>query len=291
MRRFLRWPRRNLAGMRTLLTGASSGLGHALAWQLASRGAHVLATARREDRLTALEQAWTSEGSGAGSLQTIAGDQTDGAFREALLEAMTRRLGGLDLLVLAAGSGAVGRFDASSPETLRQIMEIDFFAPAELARLSLPPLREGNDPAIVLVGSIIGRHPLPLHLEYAAAKAALTAMAGSLRMELAREEIDVLLATLGPLASEFWESLLTGDRAAWSRGRAMPADRAARRILHGLITRRHEVIPGLQAKGYVLASRLFPRLFDRCVIRRAGLRRPLVRSRASPRHPDSPSSN
>ena len=291
MRHFLRWPRRRLAGMRTLLTGASSGLGHALAWQLASRGAHVLATARREDRLASLEQTWASEGSGAGRLQTLAGDQTDAAFRQSLLKAATEQFGGLDLLVLAAGSGAVGRFDGSSPETLRQIMEVDFFAPAELTRLALPALREGNDPAIVLVGSIIGRHPLPLHLEYAAAKAALTAMAGSLRMELAREEIDVLLATLGPIASEFWESLLTGDRASWSRGRGMPANRAARRILRGLITRRHEVIPGLQAKGYVLASRLFPRLFDRCVMRRAGLRRPFVRFRASPRHPDTPSSN
>lgn len=277
--------------MRTLLTGASSGLGHALAWQLASRGAHVLATARREDRLASLEQTWASEGSGAGRLQTLAGDQTDAAFRQSLLKAATEQFGGLDLLVLAAGSGAVGRFDGSSPETLRQIMEVDFFAPAELTRLALPALREGNDPAIVLVGSIIGRHPLPLHLEYAAAKAALTAMAGSLRMELAREEIDVLLATLGPIASEFWESLLTGDRASWSRGRGMPANRAARRILRGLITRRHEVIPGLQAKGYVLVSRLFPRLFDRCVMRRAGLRRPFVRFRASPRHPDTPSSN
>lgn len=291
MRHFLRWPRRQLAGMRIILTGASSGLGHALAWQLASRGAHVLATARREDRLALLASDWASKGSGGGSLQTIAGDQTDAAFRGALLAEATRQFGGLDLLVLAAGSGAVGRFDDSSPETLRQIMEVDFFAPAELTRLALPALREGNDPAIVLVGSIIGRHPLPLHLDYAAAKAALTAMAGSLRMELAREEIDVLLATLGPIASEFWESLLSGDRAAWSRGRAMPADRAARRILRGLITRRHEVIPGLQAKGYVLASRLFPRLFDRCVMRRAGLRRPLVRFRASPRHPDTPSSN
>lgn len=277
--------------MRTILTGASSGLGHALAWQLASRGAHVLATARREDRLALLASDYASKGSAEGSLQTLAGDQTDAAFRDALLAEARRQLGGVDLLVLAAGSGAVGRFDASSPETLRQIMEVDFFAPAELTRLALPALREGHDPAIVLVGSIIGRHPLPLHLDYAAAKAALTAMAGSLRMELAREEIDVLLATLGPIASEFWESLLSGDRASWSRGRAMPADHAARRIVHGLVTRRHEVVPGLQAKGYVLASRLFPRLFDRCVMRRAGLRRPLVRFRASPRHPNTPSSN
>lgn len=290
MRRFLRWPHRRLPGMRAVVTGASSGLGRALAWQLAQRGVHVLATARRADRLANLEDEWQAAGGGRGSLQCLPGDQTDAAFRSTLLEAATDRLGGLDLLVLAAGSGAVGPFEASSPETLRRVMEIDFFAPAELARLCLPALRDGRDPAIVFVGSIIGRHPLPMHLDYAAAKSALTAMAGSLRMELAADEIDVMLATLGPLASEFWESLIDGNRAAWSRGRAMPATRAARRIVRGVIRRRVEVIPGLQAKGYVLASRLFPRLFDRCVMRRAGLRRPFVRFRASPRHRGTPSS-
>jgi len=283
--------RRRLAGKRAIVTGGSSGLGRALAWQLAQRGMDVLATARRGDRLATLEQEWRAASRSSGSLQVIAGDQTDPVFRQQLIDTAGEQLGGLDLVVLAAGSGAVGPFAESSPDTLQKIMDVDFFAPTELARASLPALREGNDPAVVFVGSIIGRHPLPFHQEYAAAKAALTATAGTLRMELAADSIDVILATLGPIASEFWESLLVGQRASWSRGRAMPAERAARRILRGLICRRHEVIPGLQAKGYVLTSRLFPRLFDRCVMRRAGLRRRLFRSRASLPHQDTPDSS
>jgi len=288
--RFLRhWPRRQLAGMRAIVTGGSSGLGKAIAWQLAQRGGHVVATARRADRLAALEAEWQATQPTSGSLQTLAGNQTEGGFRRELLRAASDQLGGLDLLVLAAGSGAVGRFDTSSPATLRRLMEIDFFAPVELARESLPLLRQGHDPAVAFVGSIIGRHPLPLHVDYAAAKAALSALAGGLRMELTPDGIDVLLATLGPITSEFWESLLEGDRAAWSRGRPMPAERAARRILRGLVCRRGEVVPGLQAKAYVLTSRLFPRLFDRCVMRRAGLTPRLFRLRASHRHPGRPS--
>ncbi len=269
MRLFRHWPRRRLAGMRAIVTGGSSGVGRAVAVQLAKRGADVLATARRADRLAALEHDWTARNQSGGSLQTLAGDQTDASFRTQLLTEAGNRLGGLDLLVLAAGSGAVGRFDASQPETLRSIMEIDFFAPAELARGSLPLLRKGRDPAIAFIGSIIGRHPLPLHLDYGAAKAAIASLAIGLRMELAASEIDVLLATLGPTASEFWDNLIEGNRASWSRGRAMPAERAAHRILRGLVCRRREVVPGLQAKAYVLTARLFPRLFDRCVIRRA----------------------
>jgi short-subunit dehydrogenase len=290
MRRFLHWPRRRLAGLRAIVTGGSSGLGRALALQLAAQGSHVLATARRSDRLAAVENEWNTSRTGSGSLATTAGDQTDAGFRSQLVETAVARLGGIDLVVLAAGSGAVGRFDASSPDGLRKIMEVDFFAPVELARLCLPALHSGRDPAIVFIGSIIGRHPLPLHLEYGAAKSALAAAAGSLRMELAPDEIDVMLATLGPIASEFWENLIAGERAGWSRGRPMPSERAARSILRALVRRRTEVIPGLQAKGYVLASRFFPRLFERCVMRQAGLSRRIFRSQASQRHQDRPSS-
>lgn len=271
MRLFRHWPRRRLAGKRAIVTGGSSGLGQAIATQLANSGAHVLATARRADRLEMLVDEWRATKRSTGSLQTLAGDQTDSGFRSRLLSAAAEQLGGLDLLVLAAGSGAVGRFDASPPETLRRIMEIDFFAPAELAREGLPLLRQGHDPAIAFIGSIIGRHPLPLHLDYGAAKAAISSLAVGLRMELAGDGIDVVLATLGPTASEFWDNLLEGRRASWSKGRAMPAERAARRVLRGLICRRGEVIPGLQAKAYVLTSRLFPRIFSRCVMRRARL--------------------
>jgi short-subunit dehydrogenase len=260
--------RRQLDGLRAVVTGGSSGLGQAIARLLASQGVAVLATARRSDRL---EQLRSGSSKDSGSIRTLAGDLTDEAFRDQLLRHAHDDLGGLDLLVLAAGSGAVGRFEEASPETLRRVMEIDFFAPLELTRRSLPLLRSGRDPAVVLVGSIIGRHPLPLHLEYAAAKAALTAAAGSLRMELAPCGVDVVLATLGPLASEFWGSLLAGSRAAWSRGRAMPAEIAAAKIVRSLVQRRGEVTPGWQAKAYVTAARLVPGLLDRCIAARADL--------------------
>jgi short-subunit dehydrogenase len=231
---------RNLDGCRALVTGGSSGLGRAVALELARRGCSVLATARREERLTALARA-------AAGIHAVAGDLTDPAFRDRLPAVAADRLGGLDIVVAAACT---------------RILDIDFLAPAALVRASLPLLRESADPGIVLVGSILGLHPLPLHGAYCAAKAALRSLAGTLRTELARDRIDVLHVSLGPIESEFWEHLLVGRRPAWSRGRPMPVARAARATVDGLVRRRTELVPGWRAKGFAFAARFVPGLID-----------------------------
>jgi short-subunit dehydrogenase len=146
-------------------------------------------------------------------------------------------------------------------------MDLDFTAPAELVRASLPALVEGDDPVIVFIGSILGLHPLPLHGEYCAAKAALKSLAGTLRTELVADGVGVLLVDLGPTESEFWNSLLVGERPPWSRGRRMPAEVAARAIVTGIERRRPEIVPGWQARGYALAARFLPRLIDRAAAR------------------------
>lgn len=256
-----RRPRRRLAGLRVLVTGASSGVGCAVALACAAGGARVLATARRTERLADLERA-------DASITTLAGDITAPDTRNRLLGAARERLGGLDVVVAAAGGGAIGPFRAAAPATLRAIMELDFFAPAELVREALPLLAGGRDPAIVLVGSILGRHPLPLHAEYCAAKAALASLAGSLRAELAAEGIDVVLANLGPTESEFWDHLAAGERPRWSGGRPLSAESTAAAIVAALVNRRAEVVPGWSARGYSLAARLCPWLIDAVVARR-----------------------
>lgn len=114
----------------------------------------------------------------------------------------------------------------------------------------------------VLVGSILGYHPLPLHGAYCAAKAALRSLAGTLRLELEPEGIDVVLASLGPTESEFWDSLVVGARPAWSRGRPLAATTAAAAILDGLERRRREIVPGWQARGFVWAARWMPAFLD-----------------------------
>jgi short-subunit dehydrogenase len=246
-----------------LVTGGSSGVGRSLAIEIARRGGRVLATARRADRLAAV-----AAEPAAHPIAVVAGDVTDEAFRGALPGEAARRLGGLDVVIAAAGAGAVGPFRDGSAATAARVWALDVVAPLELVRDCLPLLAASADPAVVLVGSILGIHPLPGHAEYCAAKAAIRSLAGTLRVELAPEGIDVLLASLGPTESEFWDSLLAGSRPAWSRGRPLPAAAAARAIVAGLERRRAEVIPGWQARGYALCGRLLPGLIDWAVSRR-----------------------
>lgn len=262
----MRSGRRRIAGGRWLVTGASSGVGRAVAAELARRGARVLATARRTGRLDDL-----AHGS-AGAISAFAGDICDPDFRGRLVAVARDRLGGLDGLVAAAGGGAVGRFSDLTPEVFARIMDLDFIAPAELVRTALPHLARGVDPAIVLIGSILALHPLPLHGEYCAAKAALRSLAGTLRVELAADGIGVLHVDLGPTRSEFWDALAVGTRPPWSRGRRMPAETAARSILAAIERRRAHVAPGWQARAYAATARFLPGLIDRVAARH--LRRP-----------------
>lgn len=269
-------PRRRLAGLRAVVTGGSSGVGRAVALDLARRGALVLATARRQERLAEL----AAESLGDEPLIHAAGDLCEAGFRRQLIDTAVARLGGIDIVVAAAGSGGIGRFDEVDPRLLARMLEVNLVAPAELIREALPSLAAGRDPAVVLVGSILGLHPLPLHAAYAAAKSGLRSLAGSLRLELAAEGIDVMLATLGPVESEFWTALVEGQRPGWSRGRGMSPERAAAAIVAGLTRRRAEILPGWQAKGYALLARYLPGLIDRWAARNWNSERAMNRERA-----------
>ena len=125
--------------------------------------------------------------------------------------------GGLDVLINNAGVSAHGRFADSDEPTLRRVMEVNFFAAAELTRLALPllhvqnPNRRSQNPipaAIVNIGSIIGHRGLPLNSEYAASKFALRGWSESLRAELAADGVDVLLVSPGTTDTEFFDHLL-----------------------------------------------------------------------------------
>ncbi len=190
------------------------------------------------------------------------GDITNSRFQEELVEKAKVAFGGIDLIVAAAGVGAVGPFSESSLDTMRSVFEIDFFAPVDLVYKSLPQLKKGRSPAVVLIGSILGVHPLPLHGGYAAAKAALHGFANAVRPELASLGIDVKVAILGPTESEFWDNLVAGERASWSQGRPLSAETTAAAIIAAMERGGGAVTPGWRAKTYVFLARFFPALID-----------------------------
>jgi short-subunit dehydrogenase len=200
----------------------------------------------------------------------VAADITIEADRQRLLEASTAHFGGLDVLVNNAGVGASGHFSDCSDSILRQIMEVNFFAAAELIRLAVPSLANGDEPAIVNVSSMCGRRGIPAWSEYSASKFALVGLTESIRAELkSRYDIDVLLILPGMTASNLNRNLLRSDaKQKLNFAAAMPTADVAEVIWQALRQRRRETVIGWDARWILRVNRWLPWLVDRLLIRK-----------------------
>ncbi len=248
-------PNRILAACRVLITGSSSGIGRALALELARRHAKLVLTARRATRLKEVVRAVRQAGSEA---VDVPGDLTDRTLPRALMDAAQQHYGGLDVLVNNAGIGGIGTFASADAERLRQIMEVNFFAPAELIRQALPLLRASSDAAIVNVGSVLGHCAVPKKSEYCASKFALHGFTDALRAELAAEGIDVVLVSPSTTDSEFFSQALRSDGDAAENRRRMSPEVVARHVVRAIECRRREVILSASGRMLVWADRLIP---------------------------------
>lgn len=252
--------RRKLDGLRALVTGASSGIGRAIAIELARKGVDLVLVARRAAPLS--ELALEIEKLGRRAI-SIVGDVTDPAIRKEALSAALEQLGGLDLLVNNAGVSAHGRFADGNAETLRRILEVNFFAPLELTREAIPLLRAGRTPMVVNVSSILGRRGIPLNSEYCASKFALTGFSESLRAELGKEDIDVLIVSPGTTETELFDNLLEErEKPRWAKSRGVSSEYVARATVRAIERGKYEIVPNWQGWWLLLANRIAPRLVD-----------------------------
>jgi len=265
-------PRRRLNESHALVTGASSGIGREIALQLAAAGVHVLAVARRQDRLEDLVSEFREgldlkPGNKSGSIVSSVGDITIAADRQRWADWCQSNWGGLDILVNNAGSGAIGRFDTSSPERVRKLMEVDFFGPVELTRACLPLLKQRSTisrPAIVMIGSVLAHRAVPLKSEYCAAKFALRGWAESLRCELAGQRIDVLQIDPSTTRSEFLDSLIDTPAGTTSESiGSMSPQRVATLIIRAIERSKRRLVLSVGGRLLVSASRWFPGIVDR----------------------------
>jgi short-subunit dehydrogenase len=253
--------RRQLAQMRILITGASQGIGKALAETAALRGARVLAAARNLDLLNEL----AAKAKAAGQvLEIIQADVTSPADRQKMVEAATQKFGGLDVLINNAGIGATGHFAEAGPDRLRQIMEVNFFGLTETTRACLPLLRAGNRPAIVNISSIAGRRGVPGRSDYSASKFAVEGFSEALRPELAKDGVDVIVVCPGLTQTNFSKNMLEQKaRMPMDHMRGMSSEEVAAATLRALERGQRRIHLTLQGKLMVFVSRFFPRIADR----------------------------
>jgi short-subunit dehydrogenase len=257
---------RTLRGRRILITGASRGLGRSLAEQAARSGASLAIVARSEKLLNSLGDSLHAKGA---KVAAIPADVTSETDRCRILATAVERLGGLDIVINNAGVASFGHFSTSSEEVLRQVMEVNFFAPAELIRLAVPILTRGEQPAIVNIASMCGRRGLPAWPEYSASKFALCALTEALRGEMVRFHIDVLLILPGLTHTEMGSHLLRNEgRMKIDFAGGMSPDSVAAKVLRALQKNRTETVVGREARWLLLFNCFLPRLVDRLMARK-----------------------
>ncbi len=259
---------RSLHECRVLITGASSGIGQALAKELARHNTHLLLVARNETALAELAEELTRNG--AASAVPFAADVTDAQSRKAIADWLDEHWDGLDVLVNNAGLSTHARFSESDNAASRNIMEVNFFAAVELTRQLLPRLRHGNSSRVVNVASILSHRGIPFNSDYCASKFALRGWSEAIRAELEKEGIGVTLISPGTTDTDFFEHLLTRQESSpWKKQTAISPEAVARQTVRAIQKGRREIYPNWRGRLLVWLNRLCPSLVDR-IMRRYG---------------------
>jgi NAD(P)-dependent dehydrogenase (short-subunit alcohol dehydrogenase family) len=191
---------KRLTGKRALVTGATSGIGRAIALRFADEGASLAITGRRAERLAA-----TAERARAGGAEVVAitAEHTRPDDNERAVAAAVEGLGGLDVLVNAAGViGNDSILDAARPDEWRRIMDCNLEAVYDLTRRAAPHIVQGRGGSIVNLSSIAGLRPYPTILAYCVSKAAVDMLTQCLALELAPRGVRVNAICPGVVVSE-----------------------------------------------------------------------------------------
>ena len=246
--------RQAVQGKWALVTGASAGIGVALAEELAAAGANVVLTARRLDRLDTLAARLKSEY--GVQTRTLAADLADAAVPQKLVDATEGAGVPIDILINNAGFGYSGEFAKSDAETQRKMVDLNCAAVVHTTRLFLPKMIERRRGYVMIVASTAAYQPVGYIATYAATKVFDRFLAEALAHEVAGYGIRVSALCPGPTESEF--HAIAGTREQLGRGKQSAED-VARIGLEGMVRGKHWVIPYFAGKAMVFMQRLLPR--------------------------------
>ncbi|RMD84646.1 MAG: SDR family NAD(P)-dependent oxidoreductase [Candidatus Dadabacteria bacterium] len=246
-------------GSWAVVTGASSGIGRALAEELARRGVSVLAVARRRDRLESLRAQIVS--SGTAECEYVVCDLADPRFLEHLLPACAGK--DIGLVACNAGVGAKGLHAQTPPEQIARVVAVNCTAAALVARAFLPRLLKRGRGGLMITGSIEGYLGFPYSATYSASKAFARSLGEAIWGETRSSGIDVLVLAPGATDTEILDA--QGIARARLSGVMKPEAVAKAALDH--LGRGPHFVPGAHNKMMVAAMKVLPR---RLAVRLAG---------------------
>ena len=256
---------------RALVTGASSGIGEAVARLLASKGYRVAVLARRTERLRAIVDELPRHKEGEHLVLPC--DLMDGEAIQRSLDQVSRAFGALDLLVNNAGIGYRARVEELDPGTLKNVFDTNVIALLMTCKAALPLLRGGVQPVVVNISSVVGRRGIPGQVAYCASKAAVCSIGESLRLEWAEDDIAVVTLNPALTATGFFEAQSNPNKLPDpDLGRAAASEDVAAHVFK--LDRRPEPERSLRWKWRILGilTILIPKIADRALVKRLGER-------------------
>lgn len=250
-----------------IITGASSGIGKALAEELAARGANLVLAARQYVTLCEITSALEAKHNvKALAVQTDVSKEED--CRELMVQAVST-FGKIDVLINNAGLSMRALFNEVDLSVLKNLMDVNFWGTVYCTKYALPEILKSQG-SIVAVSSIAGYRGLPGRTGYSSSKFAMNGFMEALRTELLKTGVHVMVACPGFTTSNIRVAALAKDgtshgETSMEEGKMMSAEEVARRISEGVISRKRTLIMTRQGKMAVWVNKLFPAFADKKV--------------------------
>lgn len=241
------------------MTGASSGIGAAIAQELHRRGAEVVLVARRAERMEAMR----AQSPNPERFRVAPADLSKEGERERLWREGSERFGVPDLIVHAAGVSQRSFGSETQLSTVRRIMEINFFAPVHLSQLALSAMVQRGSGHLAVISSVVGYVSTPKRSTYAASKHALHGWFEGVRSEVGGQGIRITIACAGYVKTEIGAHSLTADGSAQGAHgveRGMSAERCGAAVVTGIERDRPELYIGGKEIGAIYLRRFLPGL-------------------------------
>ncbi len=254
------------------ITGASSGIGAELAYQLAELGAWLVLTARNEEALHGIAKHCLQHTT---HCIVLPADLADSSQAAAVAKSAIELFGRIDVLILNAGVTQRSLATQTEMEVYRRLMEINFFAPVGITKQILPKLAEQNASNIVVVSSMAGLMGFPMRTGYAAAKHALKGFFETLQSEHTIPTLTITIVSPGRINTPISFSALTANGAKHNQMddgqlNGIPVKECADRIIKAIIKKKQHVIIAREERLLYWIWWLIPALY-RKIARQKGM--------------------
>jgi dehydrogenase/reductase SDR family member 7B len=247
-----------------IITGASSGIGKALAFAFGQEGAKIVITGRNKEPLIEVSEALTNHGIDNLSIVSDVSIEADNAD---VVNKTIEKYGKIDVLINNAGISMRSMFEDCDIEVIKKVMDINFYGTVYATKYALPHIKKTKG-SLVGVSSIAGYRGLPVRTGYSASKFAMNGFLEALRTELLHTGVHVLTACPGFTASNIRVASLGSDgnskgESMRDEGNMMSSEEVAQHILKAVKNRDRDMVLTLQGKMVVFLNKWLPKLTDK----------------------------